>query len=567
PGNAGPTAPGVLGVACLGSLAAYLAHPPVGWGLLAWIAPAVWVDLVRRPSLEGRRPYLSVYAAGFLYWLLTTLWIRLPHPANHAALLILPGYLALYLTLFVAMSRRAVHAWRIPVWLACPVTWTGLEWARAHLLTGFAMGSLAHTQSRFPALIQVADLVGEYGVDFLLLLVASSVNATVVRLRDSSSPSRTFELLKSVSPALVGLSAALAYGQWRLPAHRSVELQPVVALIQGDSHADWKGSVDRDREIMDEHWRLSREAAEQAKREFGTTADVMIWPETMFRYPLVTRGSHDRPARSNSASEPYGQAIAALQLLAKQTGSAFIVGVDRFHLLDEPSADAAETPAYEVFNSCAAVDASGAILGTYDKRHLLPIGEYTPFADWFSFLGDLSPITGLARPGERDATFVVKGVRYAPNICYETALPHLIRRQVDALTQRSERPDVLVNLTNDAWYWGSSELDMHLACDVFRAVEMRTPLIAAANRGLSAVIDATGRVVAVSGRNRAEALCIAVPIVQTAADSDASFYAAHGDWFAASCLALALATAWRAAPSSGGKSAGKPSTPGGRLKQ
>ena len=68
-------------------------------------------------------------------------------------------------------------------------------------------------------------------------------------------------------------------------------------------------------------------------------------------------------------------------------------------------------------------------------------------------------------------------------------LPQLIRRQVVELAQLGKTPDVLVNLTNDAWYWGSSELDMHLASGVFRAVEMRTPLVVAANRGLSAYVD------------------------------------------------------------------------------
>ena len=92
---------------------------------------------------------------------------------------------------------------------------------------------------------------------------------------------------------------------------------------------------------------------------------------------------------------------------------------------------------------------------------------------------------------------------FAPNICYETVIPHVIRRQVATLDDRSEPPDVLVNLTNDAWYWGSSELDMHLACGVFRAVETRRPLVIAANGGISAWIDQHGRVRAQSPRQQA----------------------------------------------------------------
>ena len=78
---------------------------------------------------------------------------------------------------------------------------------------------------------------------------------------------------------------------------------------------------------------------------------------------------------------------------------------------------------------------------------------------------------------------------FSPSICYETVIPHVIRRQVATLESRENNPTALVNVTNDAWYWGSSELDMHLACDVFRAVETRLPLVIAANGGISASID------------------------------------------------------------------------------
>ena len=84
--------------------------------------------------------------------------------------------------------------------------------------------------------------------------------------------------------------------------------------------------------------------------------------------------------------------------------------------------------------------------------------------------------------------------RIAPNICYETVLSHVIRGQVNALTAEGREPDVLINLTNDGWFWGSSELDMHLACGVFRAVECRKPLLIAANTGFSAWIDGDGRI-------------------------------------------------------------------------
>jgi apolipoprotein N-acyltransferase len=121
-------------------------------------------------------------------------------------------------------------------------------------------------------------------------------------------------------------------------------------------------------------------------------------------------------------------------------------------------------------------------------------------------------------------------------------LPHLIRQQVVELARRDQTPNVLVNLTNDAWFWGSSELDMHLASGVFRAVEMRTPLVVAANRGLSAYVDYLGRVVAVTERNEPGKLVVDVAL-PTRSDAYPSMYAKFGDWFSLACLACCGALA------------------------
>jgi apolipoprotein N-acyltransferase len=194
------------------------------------------------------------------------------------------------------------------------------------------------------------------------------------------------------------------------------------------------------------------------------------------------------------------------------------------------------------------VDRYGKIVGTYDKMHLLPFGEFIPFVNWLPFLRGYSPITGLALPGGLPEPIWLGDVQYSVNICYETVLPHLIRRQfVHAIGRASAAPDVMVNLTNDAWYWGSSELDMHLTSDVFRAVEMRTPLVVAANRGLSAYVDYLGRVVQVTKRNEPAFLVSQVRLPPRRGVYP-SLFARFGDWFALACLLCCIAFAvvgWR----------------------
>jgi apolipoprotein N-acyltransferase len=141
-------------------------------------------------------------------------------------------------------------------------------------------------------------------------------------------------------------------------------------------------------------------------------------------------------------------------------------------------------------------------------------------------------------PGERFVAFplTVEGppkrtFYVAPNICYETVVPRVIRRQVNQLASEGREPAVLVNLTNDGWFRGSSELDLHLACGVFRAVECRKPLLIAANTGFSAWIDGDGRILAQGRRYATDVLVADVRL-----DSRRSWYLAHGDWLAGACL-------------------------------
>jgi apolipoprotein N-acyltransferase len=129
-------------------------------------------------------------------------------------------------------------------------------------------------------------------------------------------------------------------------------------------------------------------------------------------------------------------------------------------------------------------------------------------------------------------------VRYTPSICFESVLPQTIRGQVVALRAQGQPTDVLVNLTNDGWFWGSSELDMHLTCGVFRAVECRKPLLIAANTGLSAWIDADGRI-----RRRGPRRAPGVLVADVQLDSRTSLYLRLGDWPAGLCLMCALGLA------------------------
>jgi len=561
----------VLGL--LGSLLCYLAHPPMGWSLLAWVGPTPWLVLARLPRLPGRRPYLTLWAAGVTYWLAAVQWLRLPHPANHFGLLLLACYLGAYLPVFVGLTRVGVHRWRLPLWLVAPMVWTGLEWLRARLLTGFLMASLAHTQVRFPLVIQIADVFGEYGVTFVIVLVAAAIAealplkwfaamAAPSSVGGSSGASPRLNLASSdprleagaerrwskLVPAAVTLTAAFGYGQWQLwndlANTTPRRVGPTIALIQSDMLADWKGTPERDTGVMSQMYELSQRAVANSKRR----VDLIVWPETMYRDPLLGL-DEKQPPTAEFDPERVDATRRNLAAMADEFDAAMLVGLDRYNAI---AADATEETPYgyriDSYNSSALVDRTGRLIGTYDKIHLLPFGEFIPFVKWLPFLRGYSPITGAAISGELPKPLTLEGVNYAVNICYETVLPQLIRREfVHLIREHQSTPDVMVNLTNDAWYWGSSELDMHLASGVFRAVEMRTPLVVAANRGLSAHVDHLGRIMGMTERNKPATLVAHVTLPNRTGPYP-TLFVRFGDWFALVCLVCSTvlaAVGWR----------------------
>ena len=388
-------------------------------------------------------------------------WLRLPHWATGFGWLALSLYFAFYLPVFVGLARVAVHRLRVPVILAAPVVWTGLELVRAHLLTGMTMASLGHTQYRWIGLIQISDLAGAFAVSFLVMFVA----ACVARMLPCDGRRWT---LWPIAPALAVVAATLTYGHWRVAGTladgtRSVPatVGPRVALIQGSVDTRMRDDDERQEIIFRQYVRLSA----QASKEYGPV-DLMVWPETMFAETLVTADDDaERPREwTNTTDSEFLEALEKavrrspklMSTTARAFGTDMILGVDRQHYMAD---------GVRYYNAAVHVSADGRILGRYEKMHLVMFGEYVPYAWLCPWLQRLTPLSVSVTAGEEPAVFQVGQYRFAPNICYESVLSHVIRATGQRRSMREgESPDVLVNLTNDGWFWGSSELDMHLVC-------------------------------------------------------------------------------------------------------
>jgi apolipoprotein N-acyltransferase len=170
----------------------------------------------------------------------------------------------------------------------------------------------------------------------------------------------------------------------------------------------------------------------------------------------------------------------------------------------------------------------------------VPFGEYVPLIGTFPWLTVLTPYHGpdavipsLSFGGE-PAWFRLGSYRLAAAICFEDTVPRVVRRFFSAPDQ--SQPDLLLNLSNDGWFRGSSEHDMHLAVSVFRAVENRVPLARAVNTGISAVVDGNGRVIAALPKLQEGFLTQTIPL-----DDRVAFYSDCGDWLGVACLAATVA--------------------------
>jgi apolipoprotein N-acyltransferase len=512
-----------FGLGLIGSLLLFAALPPLSLWPLAWLAPVPWILLARQPELTGKRPYLKLWCAGCIFWLLAIHWLRLPHWTTHFGWLALSFYLAFYLPVFVGLSRIASRQLNISVVLAAPVIWTGLEFCRGHLLSGFTMGAISHTQVHWLSVIQIADLIGDYGVSGLIVLVA----ACLARLIPWRGQRAAFW---PIAIAIATIGGALFYGHSRMAGEYS-RPGPTVALIQGSTSAELKADDLYLQTIFQEYLDLSKQALESTPH-----LDLLVWPETMYRYGLYSFAP-DFVAPEGWEKTPAQRTEMCLQNL-RDLQNAFRMYVENKHdaPLPPPLLLGIDAACYgkgknDFFNSAVFIDSRGEMLNRYDKMHPVMFGEYIPLAEYIPFLYQITPLTGGLTSGTKAVSQKLGTVRYSPDICYETVVPHLIRRQMLELREKSEEPDLMVNITNDGWFRGSSELDMHLACGIFRAIEMRKPLVIAAHTGLTASVDANGKVVDQLPRKQPGYL-----IANVTLDSRRSFYLEHGDWLSGLCL-------------------------------
>lgn len=397
------------------------------------------------------------FAAGF-YWVSHAFLVQ---PEIYGwmipfALLGLGGGLAIFPMLAVWASWRLADGLiRRAVLLA--VFWAVTEYLRGHLLTGFPWNLLAHVWAIDAAPMQFASFVGVYGLSFVTALFAMLPAAFVAG--KAGKMTALAGLLVAVLLWGGGALRLMTVGQDSsdivlsdLPAD-----VPIVQIVQPNIPQRDKWRPD----LQNRHFAM---LLEMSRRPDGLRADqrrIVIWPETAATFFVET------------------QTTARMQM-------AEMLGPDDILITGAPRTYPRDTDDYKVWNSIQVIDATGSIVGTFDKFHLVPFGEYVPFRAILPFPKLTAGRTDFsAGPGPQ--TLSIAGLpSFSPLICYEVIFP-------GAVIDDENQPDWLLNVTNDGWFGHSAGPYQHMAAARFRSIEEGRPLVRVAYTGVSVMIDAYGR--------------------------------------------------------------------------
>ena len=473
------------------------------FALLVWqidgaLALPAGVSWRHRPAA---RAALVGWWVAFGYFFAGLFWIGeafLVEAEKFAALIpvavtVMPAGLALF---WAGATAAASFAWRpgLVRVLALALALAAAEWLRGHVFTGFPWNVIGYALTYPESLMQAAGLIGIYGLSLVAVLVLA---APLVAWADGAP-------LRGMAISVGTIAALMAYGHWQLAAVQAVSTEgPRVRLVQPSVPQREKWQSQHQRRIFDLHLALtSRNAA--GIEDGAKGVDLVIWPEAAM--PFL-------PLDTPTALEELGKALPA--------GTHLISGGLR---ADPPDATA-PGGSRRIYNSLIAFGAGAKPVAIYDKIHLVPFGEYLPLNALLDAIG-LEPLTrrrGGFTPGPnpRPLMALPRMASFAPLICYEAIFPR-------AIVQGEERPSFLVNVTNDGWFGNTTGPRQHLHQARVRAVEEGLPLLRVANNGISAVIDARGRVL-----HRLDLDVVGVIDARVPAAIPPTSYARYGDlWFA-----------------------------------
>ena len=508
---------------------------PVWRAALCWIAIAPLLLAFLSPndqnqSLRVRDGAALAYVSGILwyfgncYWIYATMHIYggIAKPAAAGILFLFCLYLGLYHALFGALTAALNRGIGKSFALAfSPFVWVAVELARARI-TGFPWDLLGIAQIDNSLLTRLAPFTGAYGLSFVI----AAVNALWLTRITLKNRRHTRMALAAFAVVLVLLYAAFLHHFRTIPQQRTSAIATLVQEnLEVGAPAIASGAVLTHQQMIDTFSALSlfppsvgtcdgipevatTHCGSPNSNQHGATSaylaptNLIVWPEA-----------------PNNFYESDSEFRNSLSRLARTANAPVIVG--SIGVTPDPSVE----KGYDLYNSADFIRADGSFVGRYDKMHLVPFGEYTPYKKLFFFAGSLLQDVGIFDPGKQRTVFRTGGHSYGTFICYESVFGDEVR----------EYPrmgaEVLVNISDDGWYGDTSAAWEHLNQVRMRAIENHRWVLRATNTGVTAVIDPNGRVTSAIPRHIRSSLRAGFNY-----EDDLTFYAAHGDVFAWGCV-------------------------------
>ena len=486
-------------LAVLSGILLVLSHPSLSLFPLAWVGLAPLLFAVKSVS-NAKSAFRIGYISGLTFFGGLLYWIILLYPFANIFVTVLGyvalvAYSALYFAIFAVFAHQLPRKSGAAFIFPAALFWTGLEWIRGWLLTGFPWGSMGYSQWNNHIVIQIASITGVHGVGFVLALS----NAAVASLFLSRSNLRRG--FKGVALP-VGIAAlTLVYGAVCLSESRHSTTSVKLGLVPGNVPQAEKWQSEHVPKILKRYIRLTEKAN-------AANPDMIVLPETAL-HPQILSGR----------ARGYGQRL--LGLLKEH----------EIYLLAGAPAQGGDGKYY---NSVFLLSPAGEKLGSYSKMHLVPFGEYVPFS---SALPNFIQFETFA-PGKSINLLPIADVKDAKvgvAICFESVFPNLFRKFV------AKGADIMGILTNDAWFVGTTAPAQHLSAAPFRAVENRVSVFRCANGGISCIIDPFGRIVSPTiAPSQPDGVLIEDVPLKNHQESGETLYTRYGDWFPILCLLVSL---------------------------
>ena len=498
----------------------HLALPPAELFCLCFVPPIFWVFLIRgefpspeKPDLSGagffKRGvkrigffcctfYGQIFLADLLFWGVSISWLPIPHPAIWAGWAPLSIVMASYFLLYIAAARRFLRRWSMPLLLASPLAWVGMEWLRKHILTGFSFCSLEHALYLHPVMIQTAEWAGEYTVGALIVLIGTAWGIGLESF--VSVPRRCRKGLLAFLGGTLILAGMIGYGFYsvgrieRLCADADAvpDGEVDIALLQDSTYYHFPIPTETTIDVHQRYMALTDIAAREKP-------DLIVWPEGTFAYPYYDFEPGAKVPSPDGVSPLSPEEIenqvqkirddqkTQIETWLGKVGAPVILGL--ISTVYEPD----RTRAYNSALYCA----EGAPYLRYDKRARVVFGEFIPFME---YLPESFPLKTLCEPisaGKHPGLIPVASKYQAlVSICFESCYARFVRSQLDELKGAPEPvdPDFLINISSDAWFFGNAENEFHNSSYPLRAVETRKYYLVASHGGTSLGITPSGKI-------------------------------------------------------------------------